>query len=122
MRPALALSLIGLAALAATASACSSDNNNGGTTRDVTIVSGASTKTTTAFSPNPFTESIATRSEVIWANNDGTTHRIVSDAPLFDSGNMGNGDVYTFNFTAAGTYAYHCSIHPGMVGTIVIDP
>lgn len=121
MRPLLAVSLLGLASLAAVA-ACSSDNNNGGTTRDVTIVSGASTKTTTAFSPNPFTESAATRTEVIWANNDGTTHRVVSDAPLFDSGNMANGATYTFNFTAPGTYTYHCSIHPGMVGSIVIDP
>jgi plastocyanin len=121
MRPALALSLLGLASLAAVA-ACSSDDNNGGTTRDVTIVSGASTKTTTAFSPNPFTQSAATRTEVIWANDDGTTHRVVSDAPLFDSGNLGNGATYTFNFTAPGTYTYHCSIHPGMVGSIVIDP
>ena len=94
MRPLLAVSLLGLASLAAVA-ACSSDNNNGGTTRDVTIVSG---------------------------NNDGTTHRVVSDAPLFDSGNMANGATYTFNFTAPGTYTYHCSIHPGMVGSIVIDP
>ena len=32
-----------------------------------------------------------------------------------------NGDTYSFTFTAAGTYPYHCSIHPNMVGTIVID-
>jgi plastocyanin len=122
MRPFAALSLLaGLASLAATA-ACSSDNNNGGVTRDVTIVSGASTKGAAAFSPNPFTESAATRSEVIWANDDGTTHRVVSDAPLFDSGNLGNGGTFTFNFTAPGTYTYHCSIHPTMVGTITIDP
>ena len=122
MRPLLTLSLLGIASIAGTVAACSSDDNNGGVTRDVTIVTGASTKGAAAFSPNPFTESIATRSEVIWANNDGTTHHIVSDEPLFDSGNMGNGETYTFTFTAAGTYTYHCSIHPAMVGTIVIDP
>ena len=89
-------------------------------TADVTITPGASAKTTTAFSPNPFTESIATQATVTWVNDDGVTHRVVSDAPLFDSGNLGSGDNYTFTFTAAGTYTYHCSIHPHMVGTITI--
>ena len=121
MRPRLALTLLAGLATFTTAFACGSDNN-GAVTRDVTIVSGASTKGAAAFSPNPFSESITTRSEVIWANNDGTTHRVVSDAPLFDSGNLGNGGTYTFNFVAAGTYTYHCSIHPTMVGTITITP
>jgi len=121
MRPRLALALLGVTALATTGFACSSDNN-GSVTHDVTVVSGASSKGNLAFSPNPFTESSATRSEVIWLNSDGTTHRIVSDAPLFDSGNLGNGATFTFNFTAPGTYPYHCSIHPTMVGSIVIDP
>ena len=120
MRPRLALTLLaGLASLAAVA-ACS--DNSSGITGDVSIVSGASTKGSAAFSPNPFTESMATRSEVIWVNNDGTTHRVVSDSPLFDSGNLGNGGTYPFTFVAAGTYTYHCSIHPTMVGTITITP
>ena len=122
MRPLAALSLLaGIASLAATA-ACSSDNNNGGVTADVTVTQGASAKTTTAFSPNPFSESLASQATVTWVNGDGVTHRIVSDAPLFDSSNLGSGDNYTFTFTAAGTYTYHCSIHPNMVGTIEIDP
>jgi plastocyanin len=75
-----------------------------------------------AFVPNPYTESIAVQSEVVWRNTDVTTHTIVSDEPLFESGVLNNGDTYEFNFTAPGTYTYHCSIHPGMVGTITIDP
>lgn len=122
MRPVLAFSLLGLAATAAVAAACSDDNNNPNITPDVTIVSGASTQTTNAFAPNPFTESVAVSGEVIWANGDGVTHRVVSDVPLFDSGNLGNGDTFSFTFTAPGTYTYHCSIHPGMVGSIVINP
>ncbi len=114
MRPLLALSLLGLASLAGTA-ACSSDNNGPAVTGDVSITSGASAKTTTAFAPNPFTKSVTTPL-VTWVNNDGVTHRIVSDAPLFASANLGNGASFSFSFTAPGDYAYHCSIHPGMVG------
>jgi len=123
MRPRLALSLLaGLAFIAGTAACSDDDGNNNPPESDISITSGASGKTTNAFDPNPFTRSLATSGRVIWINNDGTTHDIESDTPLFDSGDMSSGDTFTFTFTAAGTYAYHCSIHPNMVGTIVIDP
>ena len=121
MRPLFALSLLGLAAISASAAACSSDSNGPPASGDVSIVSGAATKTTTAFAPNPLTKGIATP-QVTWINNDGVTHRVVSDAPLFASGNLGNGATFSFTFVAAGTYSYHCSIHPSMVGTITITP
>ncbi len=121
MRPLLALSLLaGTASLAATA-ACSSDSGPN-VTADVSIVAGASGLGANAFDPNPLTQSIATKATVTWVNNDGVTHRVISDAPLFDSANLSGGDNYTFTFTAAGTYTYHCSIHPTMVGTITINP
>lgn len=98
----------------------------------MTIVPNASTLTTTAFSPNPFSESLAARSKVTWVNGDvvasgyggttGTSHHLVSDTGLFDSGVMAAGGSYTFTFAASGSYNYHCSIHPGMVGTITIAP
>jgi plastocyanin len=98
---------------------------------DVTIVLNASNKGTSAFSPNPFTESFATRAAVIWVNSDltsgsygstGTAHHLVSDGGLFDSGVIAPGKSYTFSFAASGTYSYHCSIHSTMVGTITITP
>ena len=122
MRPLAALTLLaGIASLAGTA-ACSDDNNGNTPTADISITSGASSKTTTAFAPNPFTRSLASSGKVTWINNDGTTHDIESDEDLWDSGDMSNGDTFSFTFTAAGTYAYHCSIHPNMVGTVVINP
>ena len=119
MRRLLALSLLGLATAATTAFSCGSDNNGPAATGNVSIVSGASTKTTTAFSPNPYTSSLATP-EVKWANNDNVVHHLVSDTPLFDTGDLSANATFTFAFLAAGTYPYHCSIHPGMVGTITI--
>jgi plastocyanin len=113
--------LLGVAVII-TGTACSSDNSGPSVTGDVLIVQGASNLTTTAFSPNPFTESIATKNTVIWANKDNVTHHIVSDTPLFDSQNLPGGNTFTYTFTAPGTYTYHCSIHPGMVGTIQVNP
>ena len=122
MRPRFALSLLAGVAFIAGTAACS-DNNSNTPAADVSITSGASTKTTTAFSPNPFTKSLATSGQVTWVNNDGVQHDLESDTGgVFDSGDMSPNGTFSHTFTAAGTYAYHCSIHPNMVGTIVITP
>ena len=97
----------------------------------MSIVLNASTKGSAAFSPDPFAESFASRAKVIWVNADGTdsgygpmgtTHHLISDTGLFDSGNLSPGTTFTFTFAAAGTYTYHCTIHPSMVGTIDLTP
>ncbi|HET9294059.1 MAG TPA: hypothetical protein VFO06_07165 [Gemmatimonadales bacterium] len=113
--------------------ACSGDGTTGSSTpaSDILIVMGAQTKGTGAFSPNPFTLSLADGGEVKWGNNDrgsggygsggGVTHRIVADDDSFDSGNLAPGGIYTHTFDAPGTVTYHCSIHPTMHGTIQIN-
>jgi plastocyanin len=99
---------------------------------EVSIVFGAQSKGTAAFTPNPITISLAsaTGGVVKWTNNDqnsgvyggtGTTHDITADNGSFTSGNMAPGA--TFETTlAVGTYAYHCSIHPTMKGTVTVTP
>jgi hypothetical protein len=53
----------------------------------------------------------------------GTTHDITADTQgLFDSGSLAPGGTFSHTFTAAGTYHYHCSIHPSMTGIIVVNP
>ena len=52
-----------------------------------------------------------------------TPHTIVSDtgSPVtFSSDSISSGASYSFTFTQPGTYAYHCSIHPSMKGTIIV--
>ena len=125
--------LAGLSAGASLACGCSNGTGPGITTPptgDVRIVANASLMTTTAFAPNPFSESFATRATVKWVNLDhgtdpygaGVTHHLVSDTGLFDSGAMAPDASYSFTFAGPGTFAYHCSIHPGMVGSITIAP
>jgi plastocyanin len=72
-----------------------------------------------AFVPNPAT--VAQGTVVTWSNTDSANHDIVSDTGAFDSGRLGTGDSFRFTFATRGTYPYHCSIHPGMTGTIVVQ-
>jgi plastocyanin len=70
-----------------------------------------------AFNPNIVY--IQTGTTVYWVNKDLTTHRVVSDSGVFDSGNLTNGQSFNYTFTQAGNYTYHCAIHPSMTGSIV---
>jgi plastocyanin len=94
--------------------------NNGGTPpgTPVSIVSGASVKTSTAYSPSPI--NISAGGTVTWTNNDNTTHT-ATDAGTFDSGAIAPGASFSHTFPTAGTFTYHCSIHPGMVGTVTVQ-
>jgi plastocyanin len=105
------------------------------TPNDVSVVVGASALTSTAFSPNPKVVSLGGNPSVTvrWVNNDisgggyttgtATTHNITSDNGAFaSSGLLGGNATYSVDLTTAGSYPYHCSIHPNMVGTITVNP
>jgi hypothetical protein len=47
---------------------------------------------------------------------------VTSDTGLFDSGTLNVGNTFSFTFTQAGTFTYHCNIHPMMTGAIVVVP
>ena len=85
----------------------------------VTIASGASTQTTTAFGANPLTVPVGTT--ISWLNNDSTTHTSVADGSQWSSGNIPPGGRFNFTFNSAGRFTYHCQIHPNMVGTLVVQ-
>jgi len=91
---------------------------SGGTT--VTISSGASTQTTTAFGTNPLT--ISTGTTVSWLNNDNTTHTSTSTGNNgWNSGNIAPGASFSHTFSAAGSYQYNCTLHTNMVGTVNVQ-
>lgn len=72
-----------------------------------------------AFTPS--TISVAVNTTIIWTNKDGVSHTVNSDAGSdLNSGNMGNGGTYSHQFTAIGTFAYHCNIHSSMHGTVTV--
>ena len=69
-----------------------------------------------SFTPNP--ASPGAPLTVAWKNTDGTVHRIIANDNSFDTGNIGaNATSTAITVPSAGTN-YHCSIHPGMIGSI----
>jgi len=70
------------------------------------------------FSFNPASVTIAIGGTVVWTNNDPVPHQIASN--YFNSSPLSQGDTFTQKFTTAGTFAYHCAIHPSMTGTIIV--
>jgi len=55
---------------------------------------------------------------VTWTNVSTRTHTVTSDDGLFDSGEVPGGARFQFQFNEPGTYRYHCTIHPSIVGEI----
>jgi plastocyanin len=64
---------------------------------------------------------VAAGGVITWSNTDSTTHDMVSDSGIWDSGRIAPGDRFNFTFASRGTYPYHCSIHAGMNGSIVVQ-
>ena len=115
--------------------------STGSTDPAATVVGILGDRGSSSFAPNPVTARIGQK--VQWRNQDGVLHRIVQDRAGDDGNN--NGDPYGPNpgggsaggfdggdtapggmsnavtLTAAGTMRYHCAIHPGMVGSIVVQ-
>ena len=55
---------------------------------------------------------------VDWSNVSTRTHTVTSDTGLFDSGDVASGGRCAFPFNEVGTYRYHCTIHPSIVGEV----
>ena len=81
--------------------------------------SGSSNLTTTAYGPNPLTVSVGTT--VSWLNSDNTSHTATANGGAFSSPSIGPNARFNFTFMTAGTFAYHCTIHPNMVSTITVQ-
>ena len=58
---------------------------------------------------------------VAWTNTDGSPHTVTTDnnnGPM--SPELQKGSIYNDTFTTTGTYAYHCSLHPDMKGSVTV--
>jgi len=71
-----------------------------------------------AFKPSSLTVPVGTT--VLWKNEDGAAHTATSLTGVWDSGNLDQGQSYTFKFTKAGTYDYVCNYHPNMRASIIV--
>jgi plastocyanin len=71
-----------------------------------------------AFAPPEVTAAVG--ETIGWTNADSTPHTATTDDGACDTGNIAQNATAGLAFDAAGTYAYHCKIHPNMTGTITI--
>lgn len=71
----------------------------------------------------PTSLSITHGGTVTFTNNSGVTHNVVFDSqspPGGDIGSISSGS-QDRTFPTAGNFAFHCTIHPEMVGTIAVQ-
>ena len=71
------------------------------------------------FAFNPSTLTVKVGETVRWTNDDSAPHQIAGG--FANSPVLPQGATFEFTFTTAGTYDYHCAIHPSMKGTIVVQ-
>lgn len=73
------------------------------------------------FGPDTIKVKVGTK--VTWTNTDAVKHNISPDSPTgdFKAGDLFGKDAsYSFTFSKAGTFKYHCDPHPYMHGTVVV--
>lgn len=73
-----------------------------------------------SFSPHLLTVKVGAKVTV--TNADTTAHTWTAKGGAFDSGELAHGRSFSFTFAKPGTYAYVCSIHPSMTGSVVVTP
>jgi len=71
------------------------------------------------FAPAALTVPVGTT--VTWTNKDGTIHTVTSATKVFASDGLDQGGTFSYTFTAPGTYAYSCKLHPQMTGTVTVQ-
>jgi plastocyanin len=72
-----------------------------------------------AFGPDAL--SVPAGARVTWTNLDTVAHTVTFDsASISSSGTLANGASFSATFDSPGTFTYHCSIHPGMTGTVTV--
>jgi plastocyanin len=98
------------------------------TSFSISIVSGSSAPNNPKFyDPSP--ANVAVGTTVTWTNNDATLHTVYSGTPddsanggkLFQSTYMAKGQTFEHKFDTAGTFDYYCTLHPFMIGKIVVS-
>ncbi|MGC1131765.1 MAG: plastocyanin/azurin family copper-binding protein [Nitrososphaeraceae archaeon] len=93
----------------------------------VDIVEGSSFPDNEIFY-NPTTVTVSQGDKVVWINKDSVIHTVTSGLPdqenagqLFDSKNMGPDGIFEHTFDEAGEYDYYCTLHPFMVGSVIVE-
>jgi len=110
-------------------------DSSGGTTTTISIISGASSACTSAYSPDSITISVG--ETITWENNDTIDHTVTSTSDIgpactegggsttglpLNSGIIAAGGTFSHTFDTAGTYHYVCTISGHLMrGTVIVE-
>lgn len=72
------------------------------------------------FSFGPASVDVRVGTTVTWRNRDDIPHTVVSTDGTFKSKVRDTDETFSYTFSKPGTYSYFCSIHPKMVGKVVV--
>ncbi|MBI2012195.1 cupredoxin family copper-binding protein [Candidatus Daviesbacteria bacterium] len=71
------------------------------------------------FVPKTITVKVGTT--VTFTNKDSVGHSATADDGSFDTGVLSQNESGSVTFSKAGTFAYHCTPHPNMQATVVVE-
>jgi plastocyanin len=71
---------------------------------------------------NPSILTIAPGTTVTWMNEDETPHTVTDNGKIFRSAALDTGDRFSYTFAQSGEFTYYCTLHPMMIGKIVVRP
>lgn len=97
-------------------------SSSGGTQGPGASSGGGNAVAISGFAFNPGTITIKPGTTVTWTNNDSATHTITADDGSWDSGAVAQGKTFSHTFASAGTYPYHCAVHPSMTANVIVAP
>ncbi len=106
-------------AIALMAAACKSSTSVANSCGSSGANANANTTSSNNFSPATIT--ITAGQKVCWQNSSAVAHTVTDDGGAFDI-NLPVGNIYVHTYATAGTFPYHCKIHAGMTGTVVVNP
>ena len=73
------------------------------------------------FAFGPKTLTVKKGTTITFTNQDSVGHTATADDGSFDTGLLAKGESGSATFDKAGTYTYHCTPHPYMKATIVVE-
>ena len=73
------------------------------------------------YSFSPATITIKAGQSITWTNEDSVGHSATADDNSWDTGVLPQGQSKSIIFAKAGTYTYHCSVHPNMKATVIVQ-
>jgi plastocyanin len=114
----LPLGAVALVAATTGAALCSTTTADARPTHSAATAARAGSVTVTDMMFMPGAVSTTLGGSVTWSNQDTVGHTVTSDQAFWDSGTKLPGATYSRTFTSAGTFAYHCNIHPEMHGKV----